>query len=361
MVHHHLESGEQWAASTACEMVTLQFLITFGHSELFTYSKQGSNIMENHIFYHIIGVMTIVASTVFMGCNSNKSDENTIRFIIHDSYVSAPLYVMKELNLMDKHLSGSKIDLVMNNDSTAINEAFIAGQIDGAIQGLSGFLVGFDAGIPYKMFSSVAYSRLSLQTNKEYINAITDLGPNDKIAISSPTGMGGFMLNMAAEKYFDSYDALDSNKMLMGAPDATLALMNGTVSASFTTLNFRIVQNGNGFRTVFEDSDLFKSRTLTHYVVFNNDFYNSNPQLLSAFNDALEEAISLIHRKDDVALSIIADKCNVDKDLFVTLLDEEKNIYETGNFDNIDVFMDMAIKMQLIRNSHTTERMTFRP
>ena len=303
--------------------------------------------------------MAIIASATFVGCNRNMSDENTIRFIIHDSYVSAPFYVMKELNLMDKHLSGSKIDLVMNNNSTAINEAFIANQTDGAIQGLSGFLVGFDAGVPYKILTSVAYSRQSLQTNKEHINSITDLGPNEMIAISSPTGMGGFMLNIAAEKYFGSFDALDNRKILMDAPDATLALMNDTVSTAFTTLNFRLVQNDNRFRTVLEDSDLFESTILTHYIVFNDNFYNNNPQIISAFKAALEEAIALIYSKDSTALSIIAEKCNVTTILFVELLDEGKNIYKTGNFDNIEIFVDMAIKMQLIRTMHTVESMTF--
>jgi len=319
---------------------------------------------QNFFFGFAIGIMAIMTSTILVGCKSyvvgSKRDKNVIRFIIHDSYVSAPLYVMKELNLMDKHLPGSRVDFVTNNNSTAINEAFIAKQIDGGIQGLSGFLIGFDAGVPYKILCSVAYSQQSLQTNKENIKVITDLGPNDKIAISSPTGMGGFILNIAAEKYFGRYDALDSKKMLMGAPDATLALMNDTVSAAFTTLNFRIVQNNNGFNTILTDSDLFENRILTHCIVFNNDFYNQNPQLISAFKSGLEEAIALIYNKDEVALNIIADKCNVDKDLFVKLLDDEKNIYETGNFDNIDVFVDMAIKMRQISTSHTVEEMIFR-
>ena len=60
----------------------------------------------------------------------------------------AALTIADELGLFEKYVPGLQVTWMQLGSGGAINEAFIAGEIDVAVMGIPPFLIGWDKGIP---------------------------------------------------------------------------------------------------------------------------------------------------------------------------------------------------------------------
>ena len=110
-------------------------------------------------------VLAILVLILVAGC-SKKEEDTVIRIGIPNNASSvAPLRIVDKLNLLEKYVSGVKLELIVIESSTANNEALIAGSIDGAAINNTNFLIGSEKGIPYKIFTTLSYGSTSIQTN----------------------------------------------------------------------------------------------------------------------------------------------------------------------------------------------------
>jgi len=320
--------------------------------------------MKRYFGYIIAAaVLLVIAGTLFFfNYNKNKkSDEQILRIGIPNISPSAPLWVMNELDLMNKYLPNSRLELIINGSGSALNEAMIANQIDGVVIDLINFLIGISRNVPYRILTSMSYRCMSLQTNNPGIKNIYDVRSNHLIGLNSTTGTVALMLHLTAEKFFGSYDALNSQIVVINNDDISLALANNVgISLAFTDSTTRILQNELGCPTILEDTDLFEGHLFTHYVVFNEEFHAKNKELINAFFLSLTEAVKLINSKDYRALEIVSKNLGTDKDKFIALLDTDKLIYELNNFDSIDILTDMAKKIGLISTRKPLDQIVFK-
>jgi ABC-type nitrate/sulfonate/bicarbonate transport system substrate-binding protein len=318
--------------------------------------------MKRTFSYVIIMALVLIICGAFMLFNNRKqSNEHVIRMAVPNMLsASAPLFVIAELNLMDKHLPNSRLELIISDSGNAMNEALIANQIDGMTTGLTNFLIGINRNVPYKVFTSLFYSRLSIQTNDPSIKSIHDVKSHHLIGINGTTGISALLLSLAAEKYFGKFDALNDQIVIMRNDDIQLALMNNAgISLAFSDIITRVVQNEFGSHTILEDTDLFDSRLFTHYIIFSEVFHAENIELINAFFLSLMESIDLINKKDDRVLNIISENFGIEKDTFAGFLDLGLIIFELNNFDSIDILTDMAMKIGLISNRKPLEELIF--
>jgi len=320
--------------------------------------------LKKKLLYTVITLLTLIiagAFLLFIINNKKHSDEHTIRMAVPIMSASAPLFIISEFNLMDKYLPNSKLELIVIESGNAMNEAMIANQIDGMITGLINFLFGANRNVPYKIFTSLSYSRSSIQTNESDIKSIYDVRNHHLIGINGLTGTVALLLSFTAEKYFGSFDALNNQIVIMSPDDITLALINKTgISLAFSDITGRVIQNKFGNPTILEDTELFNERVFTHYVIFNEKFLTENKELISAFYLALSESVKLINNRDDAALEVISKNFRIEKETLVEFLEKGFLVFELDNFDSIDILTDMAIKMGLISTRKPLKEMVSR-
>jgi len=315
--------------------------------------------MKNKILFKIVSMFLILVVVVFAGC-SNKKDNLTIRMSIGYVPANAPIFVIHDLNLMDKYLKNSKLEFFVSTSGSNTNQALIANQIDGAVLDSTNFLIGREKGVKYKMLSSVSYMKMSLQTNDSSINSLQDIKSNHLIGINSLTGTSTLVLSIAAEKYLGSHNALANQLVVMDAANITLSLANKSgISLAFVNALTRIDQNELGCPTIFEDDELFDSPLFTNYAIFNESFYNKKPELFNTFNLALADAIDLINSRDEEALNSISKNFNIDKNTFIQYLDADMFIYKMNDFTSIVPLAGMAIKMGYISSVEPLEQIVF--
>jgi NitT/TauT family transport system substrate-binding protein len=228
----------------------------------------------------------------------------------------AALTIADELNLFEKYLPGLQVEWLQLGSGGAINEAFIAGEIDVAVMGIPPFLIGWDKGIPWRVASGMCIMPLSLQTYNADINSLTDFGPNDKIAYPAPGSIQHILLSMAAEKQLGSPTALDDIGVAMSHPDAAAALMNQKdITGHFTSppYNFQELSQ-EGIHTVVDGTEAFGSEFTFLVAVASQDLYDNNPQAYAAFVMGIAEASDYINQHPTEAAAILAPSFGLDEE-----------------------------------------------
>jgi len=303
--------------------------------------------------------ITFIVICLFAGCNKNI-EERVIRFSGPNNLHSAAFFVMEELNLIANHIENVKIISISSDSGSAINEALIGGQIDVGLLGQSHFLIGMDKNVPYRIATPVSYNKIALVTNNPNIRSLNDIGPDDRIAVSSLTSGGAMFLYMACEQQLGDWNALKEQLVIIvNQEDALLALINkaGITLTTIDATSISIATQSGGY-VVFEDSDVSDIRFML--CVFNESFYEQYPDLYKAFLAALEEAVQLINSRDDRALEIISKAVNLDKDLLIEYLDLGWIKYSMSMDDlNLEPFIDISLKTGVISSRKPLEEMIF--
>jgi NitT/TauT family transport system substrate-binding protein len=227
----------------------------------------------------------------------------------------AALTIADELNLFEKYLPGLEVEWITLGSGAAINEAFIAGQVDVAVMGIPPFLIGWDKGIPWKVASGMNVMPLTLQTNKPEIKSLKDFGPNDKIAYPAPGSIQHILLSMAAEKELGSATALDAIGVAMAHPDAAAALINKKdITGHFTAppYNFQELST-EGITQVVDGADAFGTEFSFLVAAASIKLYEENPQAYAAFVMGIAEASDFINEKPEEAAKVLAPTFKLDE------------------------------------------------
>lgn len=227
----------------------------------------------------------------------------------------AALTIADEMNLFEKYIPGLEVEWLTLGSGGAINEAFIAGEIDVAVMGIPPFLIGWDKGIPWKVASGMCVMPLSLQTYKPEITSLKDFGPNDKIAYPAPGSIQHILLSMAAEKQLGNANALDGIGVAMAHPDAAAALINKKdITGHFTSppYNFQELDT-DGITQVVSGEEAFGTEFTFLVAVASQQLYEENPQAYAAFVMGIAEASDFINQNPEEAAKILAESFKLDE------------------------------------------------
>ena len=150
--------------------------------------------------------------------------------------INAPLTVMQEQGLIEKNYDGDiKVEWVSLNSGSAINEGMASGDIDVACMGIAPFITGVTAGIPYKMYGTIAAQPNELLTNDSSIKSLKDITEDKKISVVNIGSIQHIFLAMLAKAELGDAHALDNNLVAMSHPDGMTALLSGSVACQLTT------------------------------------------------------------------------------------------------------------------------------
>ena len=175
-----------------------------------------------------ITAMILAVSMVLgvSGCGkSQKSTQDSgdtakVKIAYQYGLAYAPLTIMQEQGLIEKNYDGDiEVEWVSLNSGSAINEGMASGDIDVACMGIAPFISGVTAGIPYKMYGTIAAQPHELLTNDDSIHSLKDITDDKKISVVNIGSIQHILLAMLAKEELGDAHALDNNLVAMSHPD----------------------------------------------------------------------------------------------------------------------------------------------
>ena len=226
----------------------------------------------------------------------------------------AAMTIADELGFFEKYMPDLKVTWIQLTSDEAVTKAFSDGQIDAAVLSIPSFLLGWDQGVPWKVASGICVLPLSLQTYDESINTLTDLGPDDRIAVPGLGSLEHVLLSMASEKEFGNAAALNEFVVIMSHQEALAAIMEQRdITAHFSSphANFDELKSP-GIKTIVNGAEIFGADFSSMVAVATNDLYENNPRAYAALVMAIAEATEFIHENPEEAATILAPSLRLD-------------------------------------------------
>ena len=240
--------------------------------------------------------------------------------------------VMERRQLVEKHakaagLTDVKVVWTTFNSPSAMNDALISGSVDIVSGGMPGLLTIWakTRGTPLAVKGVTAFSSqpILLNTRNPKVKAITDFGPDDKIAVPAvKVSIQAMFLQMAAAKQWGpaEYARLDPLTVGMAPPDATIAMLAGSagITSAFSVPPFQTQQlEKEGIHTVLNSYEVFGGPHSFTVAWASSLFRDKNPALFRVLIQAFEEATGIVNAEiktaaqywaEDVKSSLALDK-----------------------------------------------------
>ena len=277
-------------------------------------------------------IVTIMIGCAGCGTSAKKTVEKpklTIAYQYSIGYV--PVVAMKEQKLIEKYYDGDiDIEWTMLTSGSAINEGIISGDIDVGFMGVSPFLTGVRAGIPYKIFSGLSSQPYDLMTNQEDIVSLSDITNQDKIAVVSLGSAPHIMLAMASKEGLGDAHALDENIVSMSNADGMTALMSGAVNAQICIAPYNYMEmNQNGIHAVNIPDGAWPVGDTVLIGVASETLYNENSEIYKALCNAMDEAINFVNNNPKDAADYLKDEYDEESSVIMKWITDERSIFSS--------------------------------
>jgi len=274
-------------------------------------------------------MLGLVVSLEMVGCGSagvstNESSPVDKKIVIayQHGMAYAPLNIMDKQELFEKYLPDVEIELKELGSGSAMNEGIISGDVDIAMMGVAPYLIGWDKGVPYKIYSAISHQPSGLVTYDSEITSLVDFTKEDKIALPSYGSIQHILLAMAAEKELGDMHAFDEQLINMKHPEGMQTLMTKQeVKGHFTTspiLNKEL--EIEGYHQVVSGVEAFGGDFTFAVGVAANDFYNNYPELYDGLVQATNEAMEFINENPEKTAEILAEVEGVTPEIMLTYL-----------------------------------------
>src|SRR5476651_765679 len=240
------------------------------------------------------------------------------------------MVLVEKKQLLEKHLTqaglqSTKVTWQQFPAGSPMNDGLLSGRLDIVSGGTTVFisLWGKTSGTSYVVSGIGAVSALPLYllTRDPNVKKIEDLGPNDKIAVTTlKVSVHAILLQMAAEKIWGPGNGGRLDPLVVQIPhgDAAAAMISGAgeINNHFSAPPFQDIEMRKaGIRRISSAQDILGAPA-TYMVAYTTErFRRDNPKTYQAFVDALKEAqesinkdaadaakIYLEHSKDNISL-----------------------------------------------------------
>ncbi|MBC6681027.1 ABC transporter substrate-binding protein [Zhenpiania hominis] len=294
----------------------------------------------------VIAVMLILIMTLSLaacGGGDETADGKTKLTIAHQYGIAyAPLEVMKQQKLIEKHYDGVEVEWSTLNSGSAINEGFLSGDIDVGAMGVGPAVTGVTSGVPYKICSNMSAQPHKIMTNNPNIKSLKDI-TDEKIALVNIGSIQHILLAMAAKEQLGDAHALDENIAAMAHPDGMSSLISGSVDCHLTTSPYVFKEaEEDGITEVEALESVWPSGNSFIVAVASTDLQENNPELYDAVVAALAEAIDYINNNTAEAAEMLCEAEDVDAATMEKWLTDKDCVYSTETKGVMDMANFMA-------------------
>ncbi|MEO3796306.1 ABC transporter substrate-binding protein [Nonomuraea sp. B10E15] len=218
----------------------------------------------------------------------------------------AALTIMQANGWLEKDLPGRTINWKLVSGGAATRDGLLAGQLHVGSSGVGPYLIGWDAGIPWKIVSSLNDMPLWLVAKDPRLRGLRDFEPTDKIAAVSPGSIQSVMLQKAARQQLGDAHALDGNIVAMAHPDALQALVGGQIAAAYTSPPFQFQAVEQGARKLVDSYELFGPHGF-NMMVATQEYAEQNGDVIEAVHRNIARASDLIRNSPGEAAQILSE------------------------------------------------------
>ena len=256
------------------------------------------------------GIASVVVSLLALlvgGCGGGSGgggDGMTIAYQPGIGY--AQLLIIKQEGWLEEDLPETEIAWEQLSSGSAIRDGMLAGDIQVGSGGVGPFLVGYSAGVDWKVLSALNEMDLWLMVADEQIQNLGDLG-DGSIAMPAPDSIQAVVLRRGAEEQLGDAKALDNSIVSLAHPDGLQALLSGQISGHLTSPPFQFQEQDEGARPVLKSFDLFGPHTFNSVFV-RQGYHDDNPEAMEALYSNIQEATELIESDPDRAAEILSEE-----------------------------------------------------
>lgn len=292
-------------------------------------------------------IMAVMLMACLAACGGGSSSEGesekeklTVAFQYGMAY--APLQVMQEQKLIEKHYKNVEVEWATLNSGSAINEGIASGSIDIGAMGLGPAITGVTGGVPYKIFANMSAQPHKIMTNQAKIKSLKDI-KNEKIALVNIGSFQHILLAMAAKEQLGDAHALDNNIVAMAHPDGMNALIAGSVECQLTTSPYVFKEaEEKGISEVEALESVWPSGNSFIVGVASTSLQEENPELYDAVVQAMEDAIAYLNENKEEAAEMLCESEGVDAATMLKWLNDKDCVYTTETKGVMDFANFMA-------------------
>jgi NitT/TauT family transport system substrate-binding protein len=255
----------------------------------------------------IAGTAIFLLALLAAGCGGGGGgDGNSMTIAYQPGIGYAQLLIMKQEGWLEEDLPETEISWQQLSSGAAIRDGMLAGDIQVGSGGVGPFLVGYDAGVDWKLLSALNEMDLWLMAVDENIQNLGDFG-DGSIATPAPDSIQAVVLRKGAQEQLGDAKALDSNIVALAHPDGLQALLSGQISGHLTSPPFQFQEQDQGARPILKSFDLFGPHTFNSVFV-RQDYHDENPEAMDALYSNIQEATELIESDPDRAAEILSEE-----------------------------------------------------
>ncbi len=290
-------------------------------------------------------------------CGTKEKTKLTIAEQFGIAY--APIQVMKDEGLLKKALPDVEVEWVQLGGPTAIREGMLAGDIDIGFMGIGPMLLGVDTGMEWKCFSALSANEVSFVTNREDIQSLADITPEDRIAILSPGCTQHILLCMAAEQQFGDPEYFDKQLVSLSHPDALSAMLaGGEIVLHITTPPYADLELENGMHKILTGQEVMGGSFTFICGVANTGLYEKQRNVYDAFLQCLGESIEEINADLPAAAAKLAPVYGIEESMLLSAMSYGGTIYST-KLSGVDKLAEAMVEMGLLTKAPTAEEYAF--
>lgn len=305
----------------------------------------------------IIGfVVTAIVLLLTVGCSSQvESIDKKVIIAEQFGLAYAPLQIMKDKGYLDEELTDYEIEWVKLGNTTAIREAILADELDVGFLGIPPFLIGYDNGMEWGIFTGLSSSPLGLVSNDSSIKSLADISQTDRIALPQPGSIQHILLSMAAEREFGKSDYFDNQLVTMNHPDGMNALLSGSdIKLHYTSPPFLFEELKSPDLSIVIDGEECFSGDFTFIVGMTTKKFKENEVAYNALKESVSKAIQFMNDNPDETVEILCRYYDYDKETMKNYLYEQGIIYST-EVKGTEKFIEFMIKNSLLKQTISIE------
>jgi NitT/TauT family transport system substrate-binding protein len=281
---------------------------------------------------------TVLAVSVSVGMAGMAAAEE-LRIAGGVGVLFAPIHIMKQAQLVEKHAKAAGQDLTLEMVSfpsgSAVTDALLSGNVDVVAAGVSNALLLWSrTNGDVKAIAAVSGTKSVLVTKDPSVKSLKDFKESSRISVTSlKVSNQAIYLQMALDKEFGDHTKFDPMMVQLGFADGVQSMMNpqGPTDAMFAGPPYyqQLLKQPN-MHSVLTTLDV--AGPTTNLLAFTTtEYHDANPEAIKVFLAALGEAQEMINSDPEKAaelyLASTKEKFSVDE--LSAMFKEEGNIFQS--------------------------------
>jgi NitT/TauT family transport system substrate-binding protein len=265
-------------------------------------------------------VVRLIAAVGLMSAGLSaaaRAEADTVRIAKQFGISYLPLTLMEEEKLFEQQAKKQGLDIKVEwlrfSAGSGMNEAILSGNLDFASGGVPSLLLLWgktQGSLKVKGVAALNAMPIYLVTTNANVKTIKDFTAKDKIALpATKISIQAITLQMAAEKVFGKgqQEKLDIFTVSMQHPEALAAMLSGhtEINSHFGSAPFQEMELADPrVHKVLDSYDVLGGPHTFNGVWATSKFATTNPKIMKAFLDALEDSVARIKADPAAAAAI---------------------------------------------------------